>query len=244
MNEIQIFNKDGFGNVRTIEEDGKILFIAIDVAKSLGYKDTTKAIKQHCRWVAKRRIPHPQSKDKEIEVNVIPEGDIYRLVANSELPNAEKFESWVFDEVIPSIRANGGYENAKPLTAMEQLKLQGKALIEVDEKVESLANDFNAFKNDMPILALECERITNAKNRKVVGIMGGKDSNAYNNNSLRSKVYRDVDSQLRREFGIKTYKAIKRNQCDKAIEIVENYQLPACLKEQIDNENAQMRFDI
>ena len=82
------------------------------------------------------------------------------------------------------------------------------------------------------------------KNKKVVGIMGGKDSNAYNNNSLRSKVYRDVDSQLRREFGIKTYKAIKRNQCDKAIEIVENYQLPVCLKEQIDNENAQMRFDI
>jgi Rha family phage regulatory protein len=130
----------------------------------------------------------------------------------------------------------------KPLSAMEQLKLQSKALIEVDEKVENLANDFNAFKNDMPILALECERITNAKNRKVVGLMGGKDSNAYNNNSLRSKVYRDVDSQLRREFGIKTYKAIKRNQCEKAIETIENYQLPTYLQEQVSNENNQMRL--
>lgn len=132
----------------------------------------------------------------------------------------------------------------KPLSAMEQLKLQSKALIEVDEKVESLSKDFNNFKQDMPLLALECERITKAKNKKVVTIMGGKDSNAYNNNSLRSKVYRDVDSQLRREFGINTYKAIKRSQCDKAIQIVENYQLPAYLQEQIDNENNQMRFDM
>lgn len=244
MNEIQIFSKDGFGKVRTIEEDGKILFVASDIAKALGYSNDRDAITRHCRWVVKRDIPHPQSKTKTIEVNVIPEGDIYRLVANSELPNAEKFESWVFDEVIPSIRKNGVYNGQKTLSAMEQLKLQSKALIEVDEKVESLSKDFNNFKQDMPLLALECERITKAKNKKVVTIMGGKDSNAYNNNSLRSKVYRDVDSQLRREFGINTYKAIKRSQCDKAIQIVENYQLPAYLQEQIDNENNQMRFDI
>ena len=244
MNEIQIFSKDGFGKVRTIEEDGKILFVATDIAKSLGYANPHDAINKHCRWVAKREVPHPQSKIKTIEVNVIPEGDIYRLVANSELPNAENFESWVFDEVIPSIRKNGVYNGHKPFSALEQLKLQSKALIEVDEKVESLSKDFNNFKQDMPLLALECERITKAKNKKVVTIMGGKDSNAYNNNSLRSKVYRDVDSQLRREFGINTYKAIKRSQCDKAIQIVENYQLPTYLQEQIDNENNQMRFDM
>lgn len=59
----------------------------------------------------KHDIPHPQSKDKTIEVNVIPEGDIYRLVAHSQLPGAEKFESWVFDEIIPTIRQTGGYIN-------------------------------------------------------------------------------------------------------------------------------------
>lgn len=111
MNDLQIFSKDGFGKVRTIEENGKILFVASDVAKALGYKDTINAIKQHCRWVVKHNIPHPQSKDKTIEVNVIPEGDIYRLVAHSQLPGAEKFESWVFDEVLPTIRQTGGYIN-------------------------------------------------------------------------------------------------------------------------------------
>ena len=78
-----------------IEIDDKPYFVATDIAKALGYKDTTNAIKQHCRWVVKHKVPHPQSKNKTLEVNVIPEGDMYRLITNSELPSAEKFESWV-----------------------------------------------------------------------------------------------------------------------------------------------------
>lgn len=112
-NNLQIFNNNEFGQVRTIEVDGQVYFVAIDIARALGYKDATNAIKQHCRWVVKRHIPHPQSKDKEIEVNVIPIGDIYRLVSNSELPSSEKFESWVFDEVIPTIHKTGSYKMPK-----------------------------------------------------------------------------------------------------------------------------------
>ncbi|KOY67274.1 BRO-N domain-containing protein [Clostridium sporogenes] len=68
-----VFQSNEFGEVRTIELNNKPYFVAIDIAKSLGYKDTTNAIKQHCRWVVKHHIPHPQSKNKTIEVNVIPE---------------------------------------------------------------------------------------------------------------------------------------------------------------------------
>lgn len=132
---------------------------------------------------------------------------------------------------------------AKPLSALEQIKLQNAAIVEVDEKVTNLANDFNNFKNDMPILAIDCERITNAKSSKGINLMGGKNSNAYNDNSLRSRVYRDMDNQLRREFGIRTYKAIKRNQCDKAIEIINNYELPLVLAEEIKVCNAQLKFE-
>lgn len=105
------FTNGEFGKIRTVTIDGRPYFVANDVAKSLGYKDVINAIKQHCRWVVKHDIPHPQSKTKTIEVNVIPEGDIYRLVASSQLPNAEKFESWLFDEVLPTIRKTGGYVN-------------------------------------------------------------------------------------------------------------------------------------
>lgn len=106
---IQIFKNEQFGQIRMVEIDDKPYFVATDIAKTLGYKDTTNAIKQHCRWVVKHKVPHPQSKNKTLEVNVIPEGDMYRLITNSELPSAEKFESWVFDEVLPSIRKHGMY---------------------------------------------------------------------------------------------------------------------------------------
>lgn len=105
----EIFKNNEFGQIRTIEVEGKPYFVASDIAKALCYKNTSKAIKDHCRYVTKRYLPHPQSKDKTIEVNVIPEGDMYRLVTNSELPSAEKFESWVFDEVLPTIRKHGVY---------------------------------------------------------------------------------------------------------------------------------------
>ena len=110
MNNIQIFKNCNFGEVRTIEIDGKAYFVASDIAKALGYSNTRDAVKKHCKWVAKCDIPHPQSNSKVLKVNVIPEGDMYRLISNSELPNAEKFERWVFDEVLPTIRQTGQYQ--------------------------------------------------------------------------------------------------------------------------------------
>ena len=109
MNELKIFKNSEFGQVRTVTVNGKPHFIASDITKALGYANSNDTIKKHCRWVAKCYIPHPQSKGKSLEVNAIPEGDLYRLIAHSELPSAEKFEAWVFDEVLPSIRQNGGY---------------------------------------------------------------------------------------------------------------------------------------
>lgn len=109
MNQLMKFENKQFGEIRMVEIENKPYFIASDVARSLGYKDTNNAVKQHCRWVVKHRIPHPQSKNKTLEVNVIPEGDMYRLVTNSNLPSAEKFELWVFDEVLPQIRKTGTY---------------------------------------------------------------------------------------------------------------------------------------
>ena len=107
MNDLTIFESPEFGSIRTVEEDGKVLFCAKDVAASLGYKDTTNAIKQHCRGVVKRHLTDNLGRDQI--TNFIPEGDVYRLAAKSELPGAERFESWIFDEVIPSIRRTGGY---------------------------------------------------------------------------------------------------------------------------------------
>lgn len=108
MNELQIFQNEEFGEIRTIEEDGKALFCASDVAKALGYARPNDAVTAHCRATVKHSTP---ISGKMQEINFIPEGDVYRLITHSKLPSAEKFESWVFDEVLPAIRKTGGYVN-------------------------------------------------------------------------------------------------------------------------------------
>lgn len=127
-----------------------------------------------------------------------------------------------------------------PMTTDQKIQLLAQGNVELTEKIDKVDKDLQEFKADMPLLALECQRITRAKNQKVVPLMGGKNAPAYKNKSLMHKVYSDVDAQLRREFGVNTYKAIKRNQCDLAVKIIEDYILPMYLKEEIDAENAQM----
>lgn len=113
--QLQIFKYQSeeeqlFNEIRTIEqEDGSVLFGATDVAKMLGYSNPHDAIGKHCRYLAKYDLPHPQSPEKTIKVGFIPEGDVYRLIVRSKLPSAEKFEKWLFDEVVPSIRKRGYY---------------------------------------------------------------------------------------------------------------------------------------
>lgn len=106
MNELKIFENQEFGQVRTVVYNGKPYFVAIDVAKALGYSNPYDAVSRHCKGVVKHEVLTNGGKQK---VNIIPEGDMYRLITHSELPSAERFESWVFDEVLPSIRQTGGY---------------------------------------------------------------------------------------------------------------------------------------
>ena len=109
MNQMEIFKNPEFGSIRVIEENGKYLFSGTDVAAALGYSNPRDAIIRHCRYVVKRDAPHPQSPDRKICMTFIPEGDLYRLIVHSKLPSAERFERWVFDEVLPTIRKHGAY---------------------------------------------------------------------------------------------------------------------------------------
>lgn len=108
-NEIEIFENEEFGKVRTSEIDGKVLFCGSDIARALGYSDTAKAIKLHCKEDGWAICPVIDSMGREQQAKFINEGNVYRLIAHSKLPSAEKFEHWVFDNVLPTIRKTGGY---------------------------------------------------------------------------------------------------------------------------------------
>ena len=134
--EIQIFTNPEFGNVRTrTEEDGTILFCGKDVAEALGYMNTPQALNDHCRCISKRYIPHPQSPTKEIEMSFITEPDLYRLIVASKLPSAQKFERWVFEEVLPTIRKIGGYLTPEKV---EEALCNPDVLIDLAQQIKSL----------------------------------------------------------------------------------------------------------
>lgn len=140
MNELQIFKSNQFGQVRVIEEDGKILFCGSDIARALGYANPRKALADHCKGVTKRNT-HTTGGVQEL--SYILEGDLYRLVTHSKLPQAERFESWIFDEVLPSIRKHGGYIAGQEtmtddeLLARAYLVAQSK-IKEKDEAIERM----------------------------------------------------------------------------------------------------------
>ena len=103
---MQIFQNEEFGQVRVIQEEGKYLFCGADVAKALGYARPSKAIIDHCKGVLKRDT---LTNGGIQALSYISEGDVYRLIVHSKLPSAERFEQWVYDDVLPSIRKHGAY---------------------------------------------------------------------------------------------------------------------------------------
>ena len=125
MTDLQTYTNAAFGSVRILYEDGKPLLCGADACKALGYKNQSKALNDHCKGVTKRYIPTSGGKQ---QANFLPEGDLYRLITHSKLPSAEKFERWVFDEVLPAIRKNGMY-GADP-AELEQLRQNNQLLRE------------------------------------------------------------------------------------------------------------------
>lgn len=131
MNELQIFDNQDFGKVRTLEEEENILFCASDVAKALGYKNPTEAIQDHCKRVVERCTS--DSLGRRQTMKFIPGGDIYRLAASSKLPGAEKFESWIFDEVVPTIHKHGAYMTPETL---EKVLLSPDTLMQLAQNLK------------------------------------------------------------------------------------------------------------
>lgn len=138
MNELQVFKNEKFGTVRTITENGRTLFCGADVARALSYARPNEAISKHCKGTLKRRIPTNGGMQ---EMLFIPEGDIYRLAAKSQIPGADEFERWIFDEVLVSVNHHGAYMTPE---AIEQALLNPDTIIKLattlkDEREQRMA---------------------------------------------------------------------------------------------------------
>lgn len=244
MNEIQIFNNPEFGEIRTVMIEGEPWFVGKDVCRALGYADTYSGVRKNVDAEDKRGCPVGSTSGTQ-EMIVINESGLYSLIFGSKLESAKKFKKWVTSEVLPSIRKNGSYGNQLPKNPMELLELHYEAIRHVDNKVDALAEDLEQFKQELPLFGIDEDKIVTAVRRKGTECLGGKDSNAYKTKSIHDKVFRDIYREVKRQFGITgTYKQLKRNQCDMAVQVVESYTLPIFLADQISDCNAQISIEV
>ena len=133
-------------------------------------------------------------------------------------------------------------QQVKPLSPMELLELQFKAIKEQEHKIEEVKNEFEDFKGDIPLFQVECKELQALVRKIGTKALGGYKTPAYNDNSLRDKVYSDIQNQIKREFDVNRYEAIKRCQFDSAMEIVSNYRLPYALEQDIKLKNMQLHL--
>ena len=151
MNKIQEFFNEKFGTVRTVTIDGVVYFVASDIARALGYKNPQKAIRDHCKRVNESFIP---SNGGEQKAKVITKSDIYRLIVRSKLESADEFESWIFDEIMPTIEKTGAYieegreqEMVNYYFSSLSQDLQGQIVNELMEKNKELQQFYDDLMN-------------------------------------------------------------------------------------------------
>ncbi len=209
MNELQIFNSGEFGEIRTVEINGKPYFVGTDVAKALGYNNPRDAVSRHCKGVVKHDTPTSSGVQSMSYIN---EGDLYRLIMKSKLPSAEKFESWVMDEVLPTIRKTGSYQ--KPLTTVEQIQVIATGFLNHEERL-------NRLENTMTIDYAQQESIRDLVSSVVIAHLGGKESNAYK--EIGKKVFAECNRDIKTYFAVNARNNIPKLRFEESMEYVRNW---------------------
>ena len=236
MNELEIFKNEEFGEIRTVMKDGEPMFCLIDICRALEISNPSK--------VAQRLDDDERTKfelGRAGETNFITESGLYAVILRSDKPNAKKFRKWITSEVLPSIRKNGFYR--KPMTTAQKIQLLAQGNDELNERVDKVETKIYTLENDMPLYGCEIEDIQRHVKRRVVDILGGKQSESYHDHSIRNKAFSDIWNQLKREFGcVSTYKSIKRRYIADVHDFIDCYEPPRVLAEQITDANAQLRL--
>ena len=239
MNELEIFKNEEFGEIRTVMKDGQPMFCLSDVCKALELSNVGN-VKQRLseKGIHTADTLTNGGMQKMLFIN---EANLYKTIFQSRKESAERFTDWVTTEVLPSIRKTGAY--GKPMTTAQKIQLLAQGNDELNERVDKVETKIYTLENDMPLYGCEIEDIQRHVKRRVVDILGGKQSESYHDHSIRNKAFSDIWNQLKREFGcVSTYKSIKRRYIADVHEFIDCYEPPRVLAEQITDANAQLRL--
>lgn len=256
MQELMMFEGK---QVEVFEFQGKVLFNPKHVAECLGIKNVNDNIsKMNEKQVVKLTNSIIGETDfrklHNTGENFLTESGVYKLIFKSHKEEAERFQDWVTDVVLPSIRKTGTYSTGqKPMciedAIIESMKLQKELkeqlnqvnchALEAKAQSQEVKQEIEDMKDGMPLFKVECDELVSMVKKKVTHILGGYKSNAYNDKSILQRVYKDIYAQINREFGVEKCSGIKRKDFDIAKQFVEDYKAPMVLVQDINLANSQ-----
>ena len=230
MNELQIYNNEEFGDIRTITIDNEPWFVGKDVATALGYADTFGALKKHIMDEDKL-VCQIDSAGQKRDVTVINESGLYALIFGSKLESAKRFKHWVTSEVLPAIRKTGSYQ--KPMSPVEMMRIQLGMIDDHEGRITDLEQNMTLDYGQQMSLG-------DIVNRVVVDTLGGKDSNAYH--EIGRKVFAECNRDLKHYFNVNARNNVPKKKFDEAVNYVKNWQPSTNTRILIQDCNAQLRM--
>ena len=233
MNNLQIFNSEEFGDMRTVTIDDETWFVGKDVANALGYERATKAIQDHVDDDDKDEVPIQDSIGRMQKTPVINESGLYALIFGSKLESAKRFKRWVTSEVLPAIRKTGSYQ--KPLTPQEMLRIQ---LGMIDNHEDRITD----FEQNMTIDYGQQQVLGETVNHTVISILGGKESNAYK--EISKKVFAECNRDLKNYFQVNARNNVPKKRFEEALQYAQSWKPCTNTQLKIENANAQMNLPV
>lgn len=230
MEQLKIFENEEFGQVRTINIDGEPWFVGKDVAKILGYKDTSDAMRRHVDDEDKLTRCFTDSGQKR-ELYIINESGLYSVILSSKLPSAKRFKRWVTSEVLPAIHKTGSYEMDDYSPEMKAILMHDKKLVKIDNRVTDLENHMTIDYGEQVVLGDEV-------NKAVLDALGGKYSNAYN--EIGKKVFAECNRDLKHYFHVNARNNVPKKRYYEALEYIQEWKPCTNTQIQIRDCNAQV----
>lgn len=229
MNELQIFNSEEFGEIRTVTIGNEPWFVGKDVAEALGYSNTRDALATHISEEDKNTVVISDGKRGNPNQVVINESGLYALIFGSKLDSAKRFKHWVTSEVLPTIRKTGSYQ--KPMTLAEQIQLLARGNENHEERIEKL-------ENTMTIDYGQQKHLGDLVSQVVIGILGGKKSNAYV--EIGKKVFAECNRDIKTYFDVNARNNIPKLKYMEAVDYIKEWEPCMNTKIMIRDCNAQV----
>lgn len=213
MSNLQIFENEEFGEIRTVTIDNEPWFVGKDVAEALGYLKARNAISAHVSDEDKKDAPIQGAQGGTQNMTIINESGLYALIFGSKLESAKRFKRWVTTEVLPSIRKTGSYQRL--MSPEEMMRVQLGMIDNIGDRVSKLENTMNIDYGQQRVLEREVAKV-------VIDALGGKDSNAYH--EIGKKVFAECNHDVKDFFNVNSRNNIPRLKFDKAVEYIRNWE--------------------